>query len=232
MLAPNLFERGRTVLFGLVGAGGFGREVISWAAPLLREAAEATGASLRTVFVEEAPSTTKVMGFDVISLADFLGSDSQDRLFNVAVGDSQLRERLAETLSRENVSPISLIAKEAFVGVDCAIAEGAIICPFSTLTADLRIGRYFHSNIYSYVAHDCEVGDYVTLAPRASVNGRVSVERHAYVGAGAVVRQGSTERPVSIGERAVLGMGAVVTKSVPAGVTVTGNPARPMDRPY
>jgi acetyltransferase-like isoleucine patch superfamily enzyme len=59
-------------------------------------------------------------------------------------------------------------------------------------------------------------------------NGNVVVEDCAYIGAGAVIKQGRPGAPLIIGRGAVVGMGAVVTKSVPAGVTVVGNPARPL----
>jgi UDP-2-acetamido-3-amino-2,3-dideoxy-glucuronate N-acetyltransferase len=47
------------------------------------------------------------------------------------------------------------------------------------------------------------------------------VGRGASIGAGAVILPG-----ITIGEEAMIGAGAVVTKDVPAGQTVTGNPAR------
>ena len=56
------------------------------------------------------------------------------------------------------------------------------------------------------------------------------IEDHAYIGTGAIIKQGTPERPIVIGRGAVVGMGAVVTKSVPAGVTVIGNPAKPLGR--
>ncbi len=74
-----------------------------------------------------------------------------------------------------------------------------------------------------YVEHDCVIGEFVTFAPGAKVNGNVTIGDHAYIGSNAVIRQGLT-----IGAGATIGMGAVVTKDVPPGVTVIGNPAKPL----
>ena len=112
---------------------------------------------------------------------------------------------------------------------DIEIGDGGILCANSILTSNIRIGKHFHANIYSYVAHDCVVGDYVTFAPRVSCNGRVVIEDDVYVGTSAILRQGSHAKPLTIGKGAIIGMGAVVTKDVAAGTTVIGNPARPME---
>ena len=106
---------------------------------------------------------------------------------------------------------------------DVVIQDGACLSPFVTLTSNIRIGRCFHANLYSYVEHDCVIGDFVTFGPGAKVNGNVMIGDHAYIGSGAIIRQGLT-----IGAHAIVGMGAVVTHDVPPGQTVIGNPAKPM----
>ncbi len=93
------------------------------------------------------------------------------------------------------------------------------------LTGDAEIGRHFHCNIYSYVAHDCRIGDFVTFAPRVSCNGRVEIDDHAYIGTGATLKQGSHKSPLRIGKGAIVGMGAVVLQDVNDGEVVVGNPA-------
>ena len=70
------------------------------------------------------------------------------------------------------------------------------------------------------------MGDFVTLAPGVMLNGNVRVEDHAYIGTGAIIKQGTPQNPLVIGKGAVVGMGAVVTKDVEPYTTVIGNPAR------
>ena len=98
--------------------------------------------------------------------------------------------------------------------------------PFVTITSNIKIGKCFHANLYSYVEHDCVIGDFVTFAPGVKCNGNIHIHAHAYIGAGAMIKQGTPDQPLVIGAGAIVGMGAVVTKSVPPGVTVVGNPAQ------
>ncbi|MFA5455701.1 MAG: hypothetical protein WC272_10325 [Sulfurimonas sp.] len=51
------------------------------------------------------------------------------------------------------------------------------------------------------------------------------IEDHVYIGTGAIIHQGKPNKPLKIGKGAVIAAGTVVTKSVPDGMTVFGNPA-------
>ena len=215
-------------LFGVVGAGGFGREVMPLAQAMLADQLAAGDSEL--VFVVDSPAEEPVNGVQVMSEAEFLTATHEEKYFNVAIADHVLRRKIAERFDDLGVRAFRIEATNAVVLAGNRIGEGAILCPFTTITSNATIGRFFHANIYSYVAHDCVIGDFVTLAPDVHCNGQVVIEDEAYVGTGAVIRQGTPERPIVIGQGAVVGMGAVVTKSVEPFTTVVGNPAREMQR--
>tara|TARA_B100000609_G_C17032454_1_gene339477 strand:- start:372 stop:731 length:360 start_codon:yes stop_codon:yes gene_type:complete len=107
-----------------------------------------------------------------------------------------------------------------------SISDGVIICPFVTLTSNIRIGKNFHANIYSYVAHDCLIGENVTFAPSVKCNGNVIIEDNVFIGTGAIIKQGKKDNPLVIGANSIISAGSFVTKNVSKSTTVFGNPAK------
>lgn len=210
-----------TRLIGIYGASGFGREVM----PIAREQYERNGARLVFIDDDTTRSADRVNDHEVFTWDAFLRAGSFLGVA-IAIADAPVREKLMERCTNASVPICEIRASNAVIGDDVLIGEGSILQPFSSITSNVRIGRGFHANIYSYVAHDCIIGDFVTLAPGAKCNGNVHIHDHAYVGTGAILRQGTAENPLVVGAGAVIGMGAVVTKNVPPGETVVGNPAR------
>ena len=214
---------GRLVLFG---TGGFASELVGPARHALASPAGREFAGGLVATVDDATGDDTFLGLPVVPVGELTPADA----FIVAVGDGTARGRIHEGLVQRGLTPFGLHDLTAHVGPGVAMGAGVVLARHVTITANVSIGRQFQCNIYSYVAHDCVVGDDVTFAPRVSCNGNVTVGDRAYVGTGALLRQGTRDRPLTIGEDAVVGMGAVVTKDVPAGTTVVGNPARPLAR--
>lgn len=214
-------------LYAVYGASGYGREVM----PLARAQLQAMGVPLhRLVFIDDQPAADQLNGHTVLTWAAFLAEPATRRAAVIAIANSAVREKLAAKLAAHEVQTWAVSASQVVCMDAVTVGEGAILSPFVTLTSNIRIGRHFHANIYSYVAHDCVIGDFVTFAPGVKCNGNIVIEDHAYIGTGAIIKQGTPDAPLVIGRGAVVGMGAVVTKSVPAGMTVVGNPARVLTR--
>ena len=210
-------------LYAVYGASGCGRGIM----PLARQQLVLAGVpASRLVFVDDAPGPALVNGQRLMTYAQFLGEPAAVRYAVLAIAKSAVREALAQRCAADGVQPWAVTAANVVQMDDVQLGVGAVLSPFVTLTSNIRIGRDFHANLYSYVAHDCVLGDFVTFAPRVHCNGNVVIEDHVYIGTGAILKQGQPSKPLVIGRGAVVGMGAVVTKSVPPGVTVVGNPAR------
>lgn len=210
--------------FAIFGASGCGRGVLPLVRQKLQAALAAGDADL--VFVDDHPPAPLINGHRVLTYAQWLSEPACSRQMNVAIANSRVREQLVQRCVADGVQFFEARAANVVQLDEVQLGEGAVLCPFVTLTTNIRIGQHFHANIYSYIEHDCVVGDFVTFAPGVMCNGNVHIEDHAYIGAGAVIKQGLPGAPLVIGCGAVVGMGAVVTKSVPPGVTVVGNPAR------
>ena len=206
----------------IFGASGCGRGVM----PLARQLWDASCQPHELVFVDDYPPVAECNGHRVLSYAEWLGQPASSRHINIAVANSSVRQKLVERCLADGVKFFEVRAANVVQLDNVQLGEGAILCPFVTLTSNIRIGKHFQANLYSYVEHDCVIGDYVTFAPGVKCNGNVMVEDHAYLGSGVVIKQGQPGQPLVIGRGAVIGMGAVVTKSVPPGATVVGNPAR------
>lgn len=207
-------------MFYVFGAGSFSRCI----SPLIRKLC--IQRDLECYYVAKEEDVDSAFYGKVISESFFEKNIEPGFLFTIAVADVGVRRKIAERCITLGGTPINLIADEHISYENVSVDLGAIFCAHSMATIDIVIGKFFHCNIYSYIEHDCIIGDFVTFSPRVSCNGRVHIADDVFVGAGAIIRNGSLHRPLSIGRGAVIGMGAVVTKDVPPGCTVVGNPAR------
>ena len=214
-------------LFGIYGVSGCGRSLM----PVARQQLQRQNINAEIYFIDDSLiEKITINGHIALNYAAFKALKADRKSVLIAIANSQIREEIAIKLEQDAIE-LWTIQADNVVRMDAIeIASGAALSPFVTLTSNIKIGKCFHANLYSYVEHDCIIGDYVTFAPGVKCNGNIHIEDHAYIGTGAVIKQGTPDKPLVIGKGAVVGMGAVVTKSVPAGVTVIGNPARILEK--
>ena len=136
----------------------------------------------------------------------------------ISIGSNSTRATVAGRISTPFVNaihPKAVIANDFIYGSGNAIMAGSIINPGS------HIGNHCIINTSAVIDHECILGDFVHISPNATLCGQVFVESLAWIGAAAVILPG-----IKVGKGAIVGAGAVVTKNVPQGAVVMGNPAR------
>ena len=111
------------------------------------------------------------------------------------------------------------IQKNATVGRRCKISSHTFICEGVTIEDQVFIGHGVMFINDTYPRATTAAGDLQTAADWKVE--RTVVKKGASIGSGATILCN-----VTIGERAIVGAGAVVTRDVPADTIVVGNPAR------
>jgi acetyltransferase-like isoleucine patch superfamily enzyme len=111
------------------------------------------------------------------------------------------------------------IQKGVLVGRNCKVSSHTFICEGVTIEDEVFIGHGVNFINDKYPRATTGDGALQSEADWQVVP--TVVKRRASIGSGTTILCG-----VTIGERAIVGAGAVVTKDVPAGATVAGNPAR------
>lgn len=90
---------------------------------------------------------------------------------------------------------------------------------------DTVVGRGTKTDSLVHIAHGVQIGDECLITACAEISGSVTIGRRCWLGPNCSIING-----IKIGDEAFIGIGAVVTKSVPPAVVVAGNPARVLRR--
>lgn len=206
----------------VVGAGGFGREVLDVVDAV-------NGPQLRWEIlgvVDDHPSDENrqlLAQRDVL----FLGTVEEfaangDRCFYVVgIGSPAVRREIASRMDEAGNLAATLVHPSVTTGFGVVVGSGSVLCAGVRITTNVRIGCHVHVNPNATVGHDTTIGDFVSLNPSVSISGDCVIEDEVLVGVGGVVLNQITVR-----RRATVGGSACVVREVPEGAVVKGVPAR------
>jgi sugar O-acyltransferase (sialic acid O-acetyltransferase NeuD family) len=142
----------------------------------------------------------------------------------VGIGNCSIRWQKHQLLKTAGAPLITLIHPHAYISPTVDIGAGTVVMAGAVVNVDTMIGDACIVNTASSVDHDCIIGHAVHIAPGVHLSGNITIGKGSWLGVGAIVRQG-----IQIGSDVMVGAGAVVVKSVSNGLTVIGNPARPLN---
>lgn len=145
--------------------------------------------------------------------------------FVAAAGSSTHRRVGVDLVAQWGGKLRSVVHPAAIVSPSAVLGDGSILLAGAIVGAGANLGQSVVVNHGASIDHDCIVSDFVSLSPGARLGGSVNVGAGVSIGLNACVLQG-----LSLSENSIVGAGAVVTRSVNAGVTVVGVPARLFDK--
>ena len=200
----------------IVGAGGLGREVLSWAL-------HAVGVDWRVEgFLDGNPNALegKNVPYPVLGAPDsWVPAD--DEVFLAAIGDPKARLRVCGGLSDRGSRFLTLVHPSAVLGMNVELGEGTIVAPMAVITANSKIERFVLVNVGVCIGHDTFIGEGTTVSPHADILGNASIGRACYLGSHACILPS-----MQVGDSAVVGAGSAVLRAVAPSTTVLGVPAQ------
>ena len=202
----------------LVGAGGFGRELLHWIKVINRE----NNKWVIKGFIDDNLKALEGYECDykvIGRIDDWLPVPSE--VFACAIAHPQTKERVVKKLKSRGAVFERIIHPQASIGEFNKIGEGLIMYPKAVVTVNVTIGDFV--TLLSSAGHDVTIGDYSTISSFCGLNGNVKIGKRVFLGSHVAIVPGR-----KIGDDAFLAAGSVVVTNVKANKKVMGNPAKTM----
>lgn len=201
----------------LVGAGGFGREVLQWA----RDAWPGHASRFAGFLSAERDRLERHdCSLDIIAAPDRYEPQDGDALL-LAIGIPIVRRQVAESLRARGANFLTLIHPTAIVSATATIGEGSIVCPYAIVSDSARMGAFVLMNYHSSLGHDASAGDYAVLSPYATLGGNAHVAEDVFMGLHASVGPGKR-----IGARSKVSANSCALSDAPPESIIYGAPGR------
>lgn len=201
----------------VVGAGGFGREVLNW----FREASDSSAGNVAGFLSADPHILERHTGaLPILGDPDSFVPSPDDGLL-LAIGIPGVRRRITEALLARGCRFLTLVHPTAIVAPTARIGAGTIVCPQAVISDAAHVGRFAIVNYHASVAHDAELRDFSVLSPYAAIGGGARVAEDVFLGLHA-----SIGPRVAVGARSKVAANSSALHDVPADSLVHGVPGR------
>ncbi len=205
------------MVLGIYGSGGSGRDLFSL---ILQEGKDRCWDEV--VFIDDTKPEGIMMEIKMMPFELFCRRYSAENAkIMIALGEPEYRKMIFQRVHEKGYALATYIHDSVKISKFAEVAEGAVILDDVFVSPMVKIGTNVWINGYSIIGHDVQIGDHCQISSHVIVTGNTVVSDCVYIGAGASIRE-----RISIGEFAVISMGAVVLKSVRPEMIAMGNPAR------
>jgi len=193
---------------GIIGAGGFGREIYWSLNPTERN---------NTVFFVNDEywdgSDEKILPLSLFE------TDKYEVI--VAIADPKHRQRIVDNLPKKTKFFTHIHPTAQIHGEDVIIGEGSIICAGTIITTNVKIGKHAHINLITTIGHDCVIGKYFTTAPGVQISGNETIGDRVYFGTRSCIKE-----KLKVCDDVIIGMNSGVVKTITEPGTYIGTPAK------
>lgn len=182
---------------------------------------------IRGILDKKLKRGVSVLGFPVLGNDDLLMQpENRDYLLVLGIGSVRagyVRKEIYERYRGLGYEFPVIRHASTLMDPGVEIEDGCQIMAGVVVQTDAHIGANCILNTACIVEHDCLIAAHGHVGPGAVLGGGVTVGEGSLVGLGARVLPG-----IKIGRGTTIGAGAVVIRDVGDGLTVAGNPARPI----
>ena len=207
----------------VLGAGGFGREVLD-VVDAVNGSRPATAPAFEVLAVlddgKPDPASLEAFGVPLLGRIEALHDLPLEVGYVIGIGSPQIRRAIDQAF-QARPCPV-LVHPSVTMGRDVHLGPGTVVCAGARLTNHIRVGRHVHLNLNSTVGHDASLASYVTVSPLVAISGNVILEEGVMIGTGASLNPG-----ITVGAASIIGSGAAVAHDIPPGVMAVGVPAKP-----
>lgn len=199
---------------------------VGHATPFFIELAEACGYVIDGLYHYNDERTGEFEhGYPILgSFADMFKEGIKGKNYCLTMGNMDIKEQVSKQIQKEGGVLPTLIHPSVSMSRFAKISDcGVLIGNRCEIQSDVEIDEGCVLWSSCIVCHNTKMGQYVFCGPASLVGAFTNLGSKAFVGQRSLIISGKVD---SIGESAIVGAGAVVTKSVNAGAVVAGNPAK------